>query len=160
MRTVGVILIIASSYLFAAVLTREGEEKTKELYALVGFLRYAKERASCLFEPPAVTAESYSDPFLERTGFLPGLRAGKGVTAAVSSLLSVLSLEGGERTELRALAEGLVTASVDGYVKGLGALTALSEKIYLAKAEKQEKRSRAIKIAAVSAGLGLAILLV
>ena len=160
MRTVGIILIIASSYLFARVLNRESAEKTNELYSLVSFLRYAYERGSCFFEPPLVTAESFSDPYLEGTGFLPSLRSGQGMTAAVSELLWKLDLEDGERTELRTLAEGLVTSSLDGYLRGLSALTSSAEKIYLERAERKDKRSRAVKISAVSAGLGLAILLV
>ena len=160
MRAIGIILLVLASVLFGNLFSAESKKGVGELKSFVGFLSFAAERAACYFEPSRITAEKYSDPYLENTGFLAELRSGEAINAPLSRLIGRLDVDSKDRRELTALAEGIELNSCEGYSKGLNSLSDAAARVYTKRAAELDGRSRAVKISAVSIGLGLAILLI
>ncbi|MBQ7363033.1 MAG: hypothetical protein IJW48_05830 [Clostridia bacterium] len=158
-RLIGILLVLSSSVLLGRVYTAESERRVLELSALIDFLRYAKDRVNCYLEPLAAIAEGYTDTVLERSGFLGELREGRVLSVAFGSASDKLSLPEDTKGVVLSALSSLDGSYKDGLVSGLDLLISSLNGIYATLERETRGRARVVRITAISAGLGLSIML-
>ncbi len=158
-RLIGILLILASSVLFGELYLSRCRAAVSGLTSLSDFLKYARERVKNLLEPLSSVAEGYSDGLLEESGFLPVLRSGGSLAEAFSESADKLSSSADTQVLIASALASLDMSSGEGLVSGLDALISSLGGIEKSLSDEAVRRGRAVRITAIAAGLGLAVLL-
>ena len=159
MRLAGIVFILLSSFATGKLLEREASGGVRELSAFISFLKTLRTRLECYLESPEHVAADYSDPILEKIGFLEAITHGKSLHASYLEARGALSIS----NEADKLLGDLFSQFGKGYLSNelraidgtLGALLACLD----SESKCSSARARALKITAPTLGIGLVILL-
>ena len=92
MKAIGIILILISSVTAGILLEREAGRGERELSSFISFIDRLRLRLECYLATPERVALDYSDPYLEKIGFLPAIRRGEPIHSAYTSSIKHTSL--------------------------------------------------------------------
>ncbi len=114
MKWIGAAMIILASYLCGEMLSREEKKKLSAVESLISLLSFMQRRITAERAPLYEIFASFSDGFLEQTGFLPLMRSHRTETNRLwSDAIMLLPLENDIGKELSRFGNELGRLALD-----------------------------------------------
>lgn len=161
MNWIGALILVCTSYFCGRSLASQEGKEIEALDALMGFLKYLRRRIFSERIPLSELFSMYEDEFLEKTGFLPQLRAsGRDVNLKWQKALSALALSRETEKELLRFGKELGSISLGEQIKRLDSVIGLLESQKEGLSASVKARQKTVKTVCILCGLLTAIILI
>ncbi len=158
LKLAGILFVVAASYLVGKVYSGECYGEIAYLMSLAEFLKHLKARVSGYLEPISEIALGYEKEVTDGV-LLSELSSGVRLDIALLDCVDKLPLDKVKKEEIGTLVRSLDLSSAEGLVRELDRLITLIDGVLKERGEMASGRTRAVRIASISIGLGVCILL-
>ncbi len=160
MKWLGAVILATTAYLLGAALAKKELEKLQAVTSLISFFGFMRRRMLSERAPLYEVFSSYNDELLEKTGFLPELRAHRsGINGSFERAARCLSVDDDIYRELLLFGNELGSLPLDEQIKRIDAcLSALEEKKKIL-SDSIPSKQKCIKTVCLLAGVLVAIIM-